>query len=66
MYSLQVRVLRVVLALIPAFMLSIAVPFVNHIEPRIFELPFILAWIVIWVLLTPVFLYSVYRLEGRS
>ena len=58
--------MRVILALIPAVMLSIAVPFVNRIEPRIFGLPFILAWIIVWVLLAPVFLYSIYRLEGRS
>ncbi len=55
-----------VLALIPALMLSVAVPFVNRIEPRIFGLPFILAWIVLWVLLTPAFMYCIYRLEGRS
>lgn len=66
MFSLRTRALRVILALIPAVMLSIAVPFVNRIEPRIFGLPFILAWIIVWVLLAPVFLYSIYRLEGRS
>ena len=66
MFSLRTRILRVVLALVPPIMLSIAVPFVNRIEPRIFGLPFILAWITVWVLLTPVFLYTIYRLEGRS
>jgi hypothetical protein len=66
MFSLRTRILRVALALVPAVMLSVAVPFVNRIEPRIFGLPFILAWITVWVLLTPLFLYSIYRLEGRS
>lgn len=66
MYSLRVRVLRVVLALTPVLMLSFAVPLVNRIEPRVFGLPFILAWIVCWVLLTPVFLFSIYRLEGHK
>ncbi len=66
MFSLRTRIVRVVLALIPAIMLSVAVPFVNRLEPRIFGLPFILAWIIAWVLLTPAFLYSIYRLEGRS
>ena len=66
MYSLRVRILRVILALIPVVMLSVAVPLVNRIEPRIFGLPFILAWIVCWVLLTPVFLLSIYRLEGHK
>ncbi|MDQ6930571.1 MAG: DUF3311 domain-containing protein [Candidatus Eremiobacteraeota bacterium] len=63
---MRVKLLRAVLALLPTLMLSVAVPFVNRIEPRVFGLPFILAWIVFWVLLTPVFLYSIYRLEGRS
>ncbi|MFN2529596.1 MAG: DUF3311 domain-containing protein [Candidatus Baltobacteraceae bacterium] len=66
MFSLRTRVSRVVLALIPSTMLSLAIPLVNRIEPRIFGLPFILAWIVLWVLLTPAFLYCIYRLEGRS
>ncbi|GAC1655258.1 MAG: hypothetical protein NVS9B12_06260 [Vulcanimicrobiaceae bacterium] len=61
----RIGALRAVLALVPAAMLTVAVPFVNRIEPRIFGLPFILGWIVIWVILTPAFLYSIYRLEGR-
>ena len=63
---MRLRVLRLILALIPCLMLSVAVPFVNTVEPRIFGLPFILAWILAWVMLTPLFLYTIYRLEGRS
>ena len=54
------------MAVVPMLMLSIAVPLVNRVEPRILGMPFILAWIVLWVLLTPAFLYGIYRLEGRS
>lgn len=53
------------LAAIPFAALSIAVPLVNRIEPRIFGLPFVLAWIVAWVLLTPAFLWGVGRIERR-
>ncbi|GAC1387732.1 MAG: DUF3311 domain-containing protein [Vulcanimicrobiaceae bacterium] len=65
MFPLRVRIARVVLALIPIAMLSIAIPLVNQIEPRIFGLPFILAWILLWVILTPLFLLAIYRIEGR-
>lgn len=63
---MRLRVLRVILALIPCLMLSVAVPFVNCIQPRVFGLPFILAWILGWVVLTPAFLYTIYRLEPRG
>jgi hypothetical protein len=57
--------LRVLLAAIPIAALSIAVPFVNRIEPRVLGLPFILFWIVLWVALAPVFVWSIGRLERR-
>lgn len=46
-------------------MLTFGVPFVNRVDPRIFGLPFILAWIVFWVLATPITLYVIFRAEGR-
>jgi hypothetical protein len=58
--------LSFVLAAIPALALSVAIPFVNRDEPRILGLPFLLAWIIAWVLLVPAFLWIVYRVvEGR-
>ena len=45
-------------------MLTFAVPLVNRVEPRIFGLPFLLAWIAFWVILTPLFVYSIYRLDN--
>ncbi|MGB8909178.1 MAG: DUF3311 domain-containing protein [Candidatus Cybelea sp.] len=53
------------LAAIPLAALSIAIPLVNRVEPRIFGVPFLLSWIVAWVLLTPGFLWTVGRLEGH-
>jgi hypothetical protein len=44
---------RVLLALLPIAMLTIAIPFVNHVEPRLFGLPFLLVWILAWIVLTP-------------
>ena len=57
--------LRPILAAIPIAALTIAVPLVNRIEPRVLGLPFLLAWIVAWVLLTPAFLWAVARLERQ-
>jgi hypothetical protein len=57
--------LRVLLAAIPIAALSIAVPFVNRLEPRILGLPFLLFWIIAWVFMTPAFVWSIGRLERR-
>jgi hypothetical protein len=57
--------LRALLAGIPLTALSIAIPLVNRVEPRIFGIPFLLSWIVAWVLLTPAFLWTIGRLEGH-
>ena len=57
------RFLRVILAAIPASALTVAIPLVNRVEPRIFGAPFLLGWIAIWVLLTPAFLWAIGRLE---
>lgn len=55
--------LRVLLAAIPFAALTLGVPLVNHVEPRILGMPFLLCWIIAWVLLTPAFLWTIGRLE---
>lgn len=57
--------LRILLAAVPIAALTVAVPFVNRIEPRVLGLPFLLFWLTAWVVLTPVFLWSIGRLEKR-
>lgn len=52
-------------ALVPVIALTIAVPFVNRLYPTVLGLPFVLFWIVLWVMLTPVFIWLVGRLERR-
>lgn len=54
-----------ILAAIPLMALSIAVPFVNRVEPRILGVPFLLAWLAFWVVVTPFFVWSIGRIEGR-
>ncbi|HKE35794.1 MAG TPA: DUF3311 domain-containing protein [Candidatus Baltobacteraceae bacterium] len=57
--------LRAVLAAIPVAALTVAVPLVNRVDPRILDLPFVLFWILAWVFITPLFLVAVGRLERR-
>lgn len=57
--------LRSLLAAIPIASLTVLVPLANRVDPRIFGMPFLLAWIVGWVLLTPAFLWTIGRLEGH-
>lgn len=57
--------LRTLLAAIPIAALTVAVPLVNRIEPRLFGIPFLLCWIMGWIVVTPAFLWTIGRLERR-
>jgi 1-acyl-sn-glycerol-3-phosphate acyltransferase len=57
--------LALILGAIPFLTLVFALPFVNRIEPVILGFPFILFWILLWVLLTPVILFIAYRIEKK-
>jgi len=57
--------LRYVLAIVPIAALTVAVPFVNRIEPRVFGLPLLLFWIAAWITLTPAFIWGIGRVEKR-
>ncbi len=45
--------------------LTLGIPFANRLEPRIFGLPFLLAWIVGWIILTPAIMAVIYRRDRR-
>lgn len=46
--------------------MTFAVPLANRDEPHVLGLPFVLAWIVGWILLTPAFMWVVHHvIEGR-
>jgi hypothetical protein len=57
--------LRLLLAALPIAAFTVAIPFVNRIEPRFFGTPFLLVWVLAWILLTPVCLWTIARLERR-
>ncbi len=52
-------------AAIPALALVVGLPFVNRLQPVVLGLPFLLVWILGWVLVTPAFLAAAYLLEAR-
>jgi hypothetical protein len=58
--------LPLAVAFIPALALVAGLPFVNRLEPVVLGLPFLLAWILGWVLATPLFLAASYLLRGRD
>jgi len=53
------------LGAIPFITLVFALPFVNRIEPVILGLPFLLFWILFWVMMTPAILFIAYILEKK-
>ena len=59
----RLALLPVAIALVPVLALSAGIPFANRLEPHILGLPFLLAWIVAWIVLTPVFMAVVHRLD---
>jgi hypothetical protein len=54
------------LALVPVVALVGGLPFANRLEPLVLGLPFLLFWILGWVLVTPIFLGVAYALVGRK
>jgi hypothetical protein len=54
------------LAILPAVGMLGGVPFANRVEPYVLGLPFLLFWIVTWVLLTSVIMGIILVLDRRS
>jgi hypothetical protein len=53
------------LAILPAVGILGGVPFANRVEPYVLGLPFLLFWIVSWVLLTAAIMGVVLALDRR-
>jgi hypothetical protein len=53
-------------AAVPVVALIAALPFVNRLEPVLLGLPFLLFWILGWVLATPALLALAYFIAGRA
>ncbi|CAE6722095.1 uncharacterized protein DUF3311 [Paraburkholderia sp. BL23I1N1] len=55
-----------VLAALPFVGILLGVPFVNRVEPLVLGMPFVLAWIVMWVVLSAAIMAIVYRLDPSN
>ncbi|QQC65723.1 DUF3311 domain-containing protein [Paraburkholderia ginsengisoli] len=55
-----------VLAALPFIGILLGVPFVNRVEPLVLGMPFVLAWIVMWVVLSSILMAIVYRLDPAN
>jgi Protein of unknown function (DUF3311) len=54
------------LAALPFLGLLGGIPFVNRVTPFVLGLPFILFWIVLWVVITSVIMWVIYSTDPRN
>ncbi len=59
-------VLRCGLAVLPFIGMLVLIPFVNRVEPYVLDLPFLLFWIVVWVVLTSACMTVVYLTDPAN
>jgi hypothetical protein len=53
-------------AAVPVLALTVALPFVNRVQPLVFGFPLLLFWMTAWVAATPVFLWMAYLIQRRG
>lgn len=54
------------LALLPVLAVIVGPFFVNRVTPLVFGMPFLLAWLVIWTVATPVIMAVIFRLDPAN
>ena len=54
------------LAVLPFLGLLGGIPFANRVTPFVLGLPFILFWIVLWVVATSVIMWVIYVMDPRN
>jgi tellurite resistance protein TehA-like permease len=54
------------LALVPVLAVIVGPFFVNRVTPLVFGMPFLLAWLVIWIVATPVIMAVIFRLDPAN
>ncbi|WP_066072502.1 DUF3311 domain-containing protein [Neobacillus soli] len=54
------------LLIIPFIGMGALLPLANRIEPYVLGLPFLLFWIVLWMILSSVVLFIVYKLDPAN
>jgi uncharacterized protein DUF3311 len=64
--SVPVRRIHRWLAAVPPVALLGGVPFANRVEPYVLGLPFLLFWVVLWVVLTGPVMGLIYALDAAA
>ena len=54
------------LAVLPFLGILLGTPFFNRVTPLIFGMPLILAWIVLWIILTSAIMGLIYGLDPAN
>ena len=54
------------LLILPFIGMCVLLPWANRAEPYVFGLPFLLFWIVLWMLLSSLILFIVYKLDPEN
>jgi len=60
------RFLPLLIGAVPFVMLVFALPLANRVEPIVLGLPFILFWIMLWIVLAPALLFLAYKIEKQA
>jgi hypothetical protein len=60
------NILIFILAVIPFIAQLIALPLVNRIHPLILGFPMLHFWLLLWMILTPLFTLGIYRIQKSS
>jgi len=55
----------ILFGLVPFTAMCFSVPLWNRVYPIVLGLPFDFFWLILWLLLTPLFMWGAYRLERR-
>jgi hypothetical protein len=54
------------LALLPFIGILVGAPFLNRVTPLVFGLPLLLAWLLLWIVLTSVIMLIIYRCDPAN
>jgi Protein of unknown function (DUF3311) len=54
------------LALLPCFAVLLGPFFLNRVTPLVFGMPLLLAWLVVWIVLTPAIMAVVFRFDPAN
>jgi len=62
----RIKKISLLFGAVPFITLVFCLPLVNRVRPMILGLPFLLFWIALWVLATPLALYLADRADKKS